>query len=77
MLPVAAGAAHGICCQFGVLETAIVTLLCRDRLETCNLYELEITNKAKHESVISLFLMSLCWAIPGHSVSAYIVMLCC
>ena len=45
VLPVAAAAEHGICCQFGVLETANVTLLCLGQLETCNLYALEITNE--------------------------------
>lgn len=69
VLPVAAGAAHGICCQFGVLETANVALLCRDRLETCNLYELEIRKK-EHESVIVFFTDVF---ILGHSVPAYTV----
>lgn len=74
VLPVAAGAAHGICCQFGVLETANVALLCRDRLETCNLYELEIRKK-EHESVIVFLLMSLYWAIPFLLILLH--MLCC
>lgn len=47
VLPAADGVARDICCQFGVSETAILTLLCQHRLETCNLYELEKTGKNK------------------------------
>jgi len=61
VLPDAAGAVHGICCQFEVLETANVALLCRDRLETCNLYELEIRKKMntnKKSFLIDAFILS-------------------
>ena len=68
MLHVAAGAEHGICCQFGVLEIANVILLCRDRLETCNLYELEIRKK-EHEISNQFFIYVF---TLGRSVPSYI-----